>query len=329
MNRRSLMIALGASALHVPLAAFAQQPGAVRRIGFLSQRVRPASLDADVISALRRNLRELGYVEGQNLNIDWRFAEGRSERLQTLAAELVASKVELIIAVGSLATAAAQKATTTLPIVMVSVSDPIGSGFVKSLARPGGNVTGFSDLLGDISSKQLELLIGMVPGLVRVAVMVNPLNHSNAAILKNIERGAQRTKAKIAAVQVDGAQNIEAAFVRMGRERAGAVIIASDGLFIQEAARIAKFAAKYRLPAISWVGEYVEAGGLMSYGANITELYARAAIYVDKILRGAKAGDLPVEQPAIFELLVNAKTAKALGMRIPNEVLVQATRVIE
>jgi putative ABC transport system substrate-binding protein len=274
-------------------------------------------------------MRELGYVEGKNLNIEWRFADGKAERLPGLAAELAQMKVGIIVAVGSLATSAAQRATTTIPIVMVSVSDPVGIGLVKSLARPGGNITGLSDLLGDISSKHLELLLGMVPKLTRVAVMVNPVNGSNATILKNIQVAAQRTAVKILPVEIERSQNIEKAFSLMINDKVGAVIVASDGLFFQQASQIAKLAAKNRLPTISWVREYVEAGGLMSYGANITDLYWRSATYVDKIFKGAEPGDLPVEQPTKFELVINGKTAKALGLNIPQSLLVMTDKVIE
>jgi putative tryptophan/tyrosine transport system substrate-binding protein len=328
-TRRKLIIAFGASALTAPFASFAQQQGKIWRVGFLSQRARPDSLDSGAISELRRGMRELGYVEGKNLNIEWRFADGKAERLPGLAAELAQMKVGIIVAVGSLATSAAQRATTTIPIVMVSVSDPVGIGLVKSLARPGGNITGLSDLLGDISSKHLELLLGMVPKLTRVAVMVNPVNGSNATILKNIQVAAQRTAVKILPVEIERSQNIEKAFSLMIKDKVGAVIVASDGLFFQQASQIAKLAAKNRLPTISWVREYVEAGGLMSYGANITDLYWRSATYVDKIFKGAEPGDLPVEQPTKFELVINGKTAKALGLNIPQSLLVMTDKVIE
>jgi len=328
-TRRKLIIAFGAGALTAPFASFAQQQGKIWRVGFLSQRARPDSLDSGAISELRRGMRELGYVEGKNLNIEWRFADGKAERLPGLAAELAQMKVGIIVAVGSLATSAAQRATTTIPIVMVSVSDPVGIGLVKSLARPGGNITGLSDLLGDISSKHLELLLGMVPRLTRVAVMVNPVNGSNATILKNIQVAAQRTAVKILPVEIERSQNIEKAFSLMIKDKVGAVIVASDGLFFQQASQIAKLAAKNRLPTISWVREYVEAGGLMSYGANITDLYWRSATYVDKIFKGAEPGDLPVEQPTKFELVINGKTAKALGLNIPQSLLVMTDKVIE
>jgi len=328
-TRRKLIIAFGAGALTAPFASFAQQQGKIWRVGFLSQRARPDSLDSGAISELRRGMRELGYVEGKNLNIEWRFADGKAERLPGLAAELAQMKVGIIVAVGSLATSAAQRATTTIPIVMVSVSDPVGIGLVKSLARPGGNITGLSDLLGDISSKHLELLLGMVPKLTRVAVMVNPVNGSNATILKNIQVAAQRTAVKILPVEIERSQNIEKAFSLMIKDKVGAVIVASDGLFFQQASQIAKLAAKNRLPTISWVREYVEAGGLMSYGANITDLYWRSATYVDKIFKGAEPGDLPVEQPTKFELVINGKTAKALGLNIPQSLLVMTDKVIE
>ena len=274
-------------------------------------------------------MRELGYVEGKNLVIEWRFADGKFERLPDLAAELVRLNVEVIVSGSSQAISALQKATATIPIVMASSGDPIGSGFVKSLARPGGNITGLSNLTSEIGTKQLELLLSMVPKLSRVAVLVNPVNPSLATLLKNVQSAAQGAGVKVLPVEARTAEEIENAFPTMTQGNAGAVIVAVDSLFIQQYRKIAELAAKNRLPSVSQLREYVEAGGLVSYGPNLADQFRRAATYVDKILKGAKPGDLPVEQSAAFELLINGKTAKALGLTIPQSVLLRADRLIE
>ena len=328
-TRRKLIIALGTSALAAPFGPFAQQQGKVWRVGFLSGRSRPASLDSDIFGAFSNGMRELGYVEGKNLVIEWRFAEGMYERLPTLAAELVKMKVDVIVPAGTPMIIAAQKATTTIPIVFGGINDPVGSGFVKSLARPGGNITGLSNISVDISAKHLEMLLGMVPKLSRVAVLVNPDNSSHAMVLKSVQSAAQRTNAKILPAEARTAPEIEKVFSAVAGAKAGAVIVAGDALFNQQVRQIAELAAKHRLPSVGAIREYVDAGGLMSYGPSITESYRRAAIYVDKILKGAKPGDLPIEQPTKFELIINGKTAKILGLTIPKSLLISADKVIE
>lgn len=328
-NRRKLLVALGVSALAAPFASSAQQQGKVWRVGFLSARSRPVSLDSDEYGGFPQGMRELGYVEGKNLVIDWRYAEGKYERLPELVAELVGLKVDVVVAAGSPVISAAQKAGTTVPIVAVNAQDPVGSGFIKSLAHPGGNITGLSSLAVDIGPKHLEMLLAMVPKLSRVAVLVNFDNPSHPATLKNIQAAAQKANAKAFPVDARTAPEIEKAFSAMPREKAGAVIVARDALFLQQARQIAELAAKNRLPTISGIREHMEAGGLIIYGPNSTDSFRRAATYVDKILKGAKPGDLPVEQPTRFELIVNMKTAKTLGIEFPNSILVQATKVIE
>ena len=328
-NRRKLVIALGAGAFVAPLACFAQQPDRVWRVGFLSARSRPVSLDSDEYGGFPQGMRELGYVEGKNLVIDWRYAEGKYERLPELVAELVRLKVDVIVAPGSPVISAVQKAGTTVPIVVVNAQDPVGSGLIKSLAHPGGNITGLSSLAVDIGPKHLEMLLGMVPKLTRVAVLVNFDNPSHPVTLKNIQAAAQKANAKVFPVDARTAPEIEKAFSAMARGKAGAVIVARDALFLQQARQIAELAAKNRLPTISGIREHMEAGGLIIYGPNSTDSFRRAATYVDKILKGAKPGDLPVEQPTKFELVVNMKTAKALGITIPQSILVRADRVIE
>ncbi len=328
-NRRKLLVALGAGLLAAPLGALAQQQGKVWRIGFLYLLSRQSAVDTGRYSTFLEGMRELGHVEGKNLAIEWRFADGKSERLPGFATELVNLKVDVIVTAGTAATSSAQKVTTTIPIVMANASDPVGSGFVKSLARPGGNITGLSSISGEFGPKHLEMLLSMVPKLSRVAVMVNPDNSTHTKTQKSVQAAAQRVGIKIVPVEARTPQEIENAFAVMARENAGAVIVASDSFFIQQRRQIAELAAKYRLPSISARREYAEAGFLMGYGSNANDIYRRAATYVDKILKGAKPGDLPVEQPTTFELFINGKTAKALGLTIPQSLLISADRVIE
>jgi putative ABC transport system substrate-binding protein len=242
---------------------------------------------------------------------------------------LVRLKVDVIVSGASQAISALQKATTTIPIVMANAGDPVGTGFVASLARPGGNITGLTHLLSDTSPKHLEFLLSMVPKLPRVAVLVNPVNPSNVTALKSVQSAAQRVGVKVLPVEARTAQEIENAFPMMIQGNASAVIVMSDPIFIQQHRQIAELAAKNQLPSVSSNREYVEAGGLMSYGPNLAEQFRRAATYVDKIFKGAKPGDLPVEQSTTFELLINRKTAKALGLTVPSELLLRADRVIE
>jgi len=328
-KRRNLVIALGASAILLPLHSLAQQQGKVWRVGFLSQRGRPDSLESGVFGEFRRGMRDFGYVEGKNLEIEWRFADSRFQQLPDLAAELARLRVDVIVSVGTAATSAAQKATTTIPIVMATAPDPVGSGFVASLARPGGNITGLSNLATDLGPKHLEMLLGLAPGLSRVAILMNPANQSHVVTQKNVQTAAQKTKVKILAFEARTVPEIEKAFSAMVKEKAGAVIVARDGLFTQQARQIAELAAKHRLPTISGHWEFVEAGGLISYGQNNAEHYRRAAMFVDKIFKGAKPSDLPVEQPTKFELFINRKIAKSLGLTIPQSLLVSADKVIE
>jgi putative ABC transport system substrate-binding protein len=329
ITRRKLLVAFGASALTVPLALFAQQQSKVWRVGFLSTQRRPDSLDSDIFGAFSNGMRELGYVEGKNLVIEWRFGDGQYERLPALAAELVKMKVDAIVTEGTPGTIAAQKATMTIPIVFGSAADPVGDGLVKSLARPGGNTTGLSILAGDIFSKLLEMLLSMIPKLSRVAILVNPDNSSHATLIKSVQTAAQRTRVKILPVKARSAQEIENSFAMMAGQKIEAVLVSRDSLFHQQRRQVVELANKYRLPSIGGVREHVEAGGLMSYGPNLPNIYGRAATYVDKILKGAKPGDLPVEQPTTFELFINRKTAKALGLTIPQELLLRADKVIE
>lgn len=328
MDRRSFIGSVASGFLALPLGVFAQQQGQIWRIGFLGARSRSTASNPDALyDAFIQGMRDLGYIEGKNLVIEWRFADAKYERLPALAAELVQLKVEVIVTHSTPASQALQRATSTIPIVIASADDPVGAGLVKSLAHPGGNITGLSDLSGDLGPKQFEMLRTVVSELSQVAVLVNPASHTS--ILKEIETAAQNIGVKILPVEARTPREIDNAFSMMAREKAGAVIVVVDAAFIQQRRQIAELAAKDRLPSISSFREYVEAGGLMSYGANITERYRRAATYVDQILKGAKPGDLPVEQPTTFELVINQKTAKALGITIPQSLLINADKVIE
>jgi putative ABC transport system substrate-binding protein len=328
MNRRDATLALLALSA-APLAAHGQPQDKIWRIGFLVPRRRPDSIDSDFLGAFPRGMRELGYVEGKNLVIEWRFADGESARLPALADELVRLKVDVMVSASSQAIGALQKASATIPIVMASSGDPIGSGFVKNLARPGGNITGLSNLTSDIGSKQLELLLSVVPKLSRVAILVNPVNPSLSTFVALVRAQAQRVGVTTLPVEARTVEEIENAFSVMTQGNAGAVIVAADSLLIQQYRQIAELAAKNRLPSTSSLREYAAAGGLMSYGPDLADQLRRAATYVDKIFKGAKPGDLPVEQSDKFELLVNRKTARALGVTIPPSVLLRADNVIE
>jgi putative ABC transport system substrate-binding protein len=328
-TRRQLLIVLGASALIAPLHSFAQQQGKVWRVGFLALRHVDFVETDYYYGPFRQGMRELGYIEGRNLAIEWRSAEGKAERLPALAAQLVQSKVDVIVTAGTQAVRAAQNATAAIPIVIAAANDPVGSGFVKSLSRPGANITGLSNLGVDISPKNLEIMASLVPKLSQVAVLVNPANSAHAAILKSTQAAARKLDIKVMPAEARTPQEIERAFSVMAREHAGAVIIVIDAFFVQQGRQIADLAAKHRLPSMSGSREYVEAGGLVSYGLNLADNFRRAATYVDKILKGAKPGDLPIEQPTEFELFVNRKAAKALGIAIPQSILVRADKVIE
>ena len=309
--------------------SFAQPAAKVWRVGFLASR-HVDFVDADdYYGPFTQGMRELGYIVGKNLVIEWRSAEGKAERLSELAAELVRLKPDVLAAAGMSASHALQKATTAIPIVMINMADPVGGGLVKSLARPGGNSTGSSNMIAELVPKHLEMLRGMVPKATRVAVLVNPSNAANISGLKNIQAAAQKIGVKIQPVEANTPQEIANAFATMVRQNAGALIVLLDPFFQQQKNQIVELATKQRLPSIAAYGEYVEAGGLMSYGNNLRENYKRAATYVDKILKGSNPGDIPVEQPTTFEMFINRRTATTLGLKIPNSMLVQATKVIE
>jgi putative ABC transport system substrate-binding protein len=321
-------MALGGALLAVPCLPFAQQQGKVWRVGFLSLR-RVAILDSDYYyGPFRAAMRDLGYIEGKNLLIEWRSADGESGRLPGLAAELVNLHVDIIVTAATAATVAAQKATTTLPIVMGIVADPVGSGLVKSLAHPDGNITGLSSIAGDLSPKLLEMLRSMIPKLSRVAVLVNPHNPAHTIALKNVQVAAQRIGVTILQADAQTPTEIGNALAMIAREKVGALIISRDEFFNQQVRQIAELAEKNRLPTIAGLREYVEAGGLMSYGSSVSDIFRRTATYVDKIFKGAKPGEIPVEQPTKFELFINGRTAKTLGLKIPQSLLIMADKVI-
>ena len=323
-----LILILALSILGAPLAAEAQQPAKVVRIGFLNPSTPSAT--SHFLEAFRQGLRELGYVEGKSIILERRYAEGRVERLPDLAAELVRLKVDVILAGLNPTIQAVKRATTTIPIVMATSVDPVGAGLVASLARPGGNITGLSNLGHELSGKLLELLKGAVPRVSRVAFLGNPdVPHSTLAF-RETQVAARVLGVELQLVEVRGKAEFESAFSAMTREHAGALIVHTPmALFFAHRKQIADLAVKNRLPAIYGNRDYVDAGGLMSYGAHLPDLYRRAATYVDKILKGAKPADLPVEQPTKFELVINLKTAKALGLTIPQSILIRADQVIQ
>ena len=327
MRRREFIIILG-SAAALPLAAHAQQAAKTSRVGWLSPG--SAASDENFLASFRDGLRQLGWVVGQNIAIEPRWAEGRFERLPELAAELVRLKVDVIVASVTQASLAAKRATATIPIVMVGVGDPLGSGLVDSLARPSGNVTGPSSMLAEASVKQLALLKETVPTASPVAVLWNPANPVwQAAALRQTEAAARTMGLRLQLLGARGPDELEAAFAAMTRERAGALFVPADIIFVRHAQQLAELAARHRLPAMFGFREHVEAGGLISYAASFPLMFQRAATFVDKILKGAKPADLPVEQPTKFELVINLKTAKALGITIPQSVLQLADEVIQ
>jgi len=315
--------------LVAPLAADAPQAGKVPRIGLLGSL--PPSNTSRGVDAFQQGLRELGWVEGQNIVIDYRYAEGRLDRLPDLAVELVRLKVDIIVAEATQGVAAAKNATGTIPIVMIAGSaDPVGLGFIASLARPGGNVTGLSYSVGpEIVGKGLELIKEIVPKVRRVAILSNPASPVQPLFIREVNVAARSLGVQVQLLEVRGPNEFDGAFAAMATDRVGALLVVADGMLIFHRTRLADLAARGRLPAAYGTRAHVEAGGLMSYGPSFRDLFRRSAIYVDKILKGAKPGDLPVEQPTKFELVINLKTAKALGLTIPQSLLQRADEVIQ
>jgi len=329
MNRRAFIASAGAAILVARLAAEAQQ-AKVARIGYLSSSL---AANPHIQEAFRQGLRDLGYIEGRNVVIEYRDAEGKPERLPALAAELVTLKVDVIlVGGGTRVTLAAMQATTTIPIVFTSVGDPVTSGLVTNLARPGGNVTGLSGLGPELVGKNLELLKQALPGVDRVAVLRVPDalgERTDKDMLTGAEVAARALGVRLQFVEARSADEFAKAFSDMSSARAAALTVLPSNRFLRERRRLVDLAAKNRLPAVYTSREFVDAGGLMSYGASPTDSSRRAASYVDKILKGAKPGDLPVEQPTKFELVINLKTAKALGLTIPPSVLRRADQIIQ
>jgi putative tryptophan/tyrosine transport system substrate-binding protein len=328
MDRRKLLALTGASIACATSRAVAQQQR-TWRVGFLALPPRPEPLETTRFGAFMRGMRELGYIEGKNLSIEWRFAGGEARRLPELAAELVNLPVDVIVASGTPVINAAQKATTTIPIVMPTSNDPVGSGLVASLGRPGGNTTGLSNLSADLSSKAVELLLKIAPTAARVGLLVNPRNSSNAAIAINLQVAMQAVGRIGLPAEAPKAEDIDGAFYRIKQQNADAVVVAPDAMYVEQRQLIADLATRHRLPSLFSFREHVEAGGLISYGQQLADSYRRSASYVDKILKGAKPGELPIEQFTKLELVINLKSAKALGLTVPQLLLATADEVIE
>jgi putative ABC transport system substrate-binding protein len=327
IDRRAFITCVGAGILAAPLTADAQQAAKVARIGFLGNST--AALEANLVGPFREGLRDLGYVEGRNILIEYRWAEGKYERFPALIAELIALKVDLIVTAGTPAALAVKKATTSIPLVMIAVGDPVGTGLVASLARPGGNITGLTSIAPDLEGKRLELLREVIPGVSHIAVLWNSASPSQVIQEKEVQAAAQVLRMRVLSLGVRTPEEIENAFSVIVRERPGALLVLADRLFLHHRARIMDFAAKHHLPGVHAYRELVEAGGLMSFGPSYAGMHRRAAYYVDRILKGAKPADLPVEQPTKFELIINLKAAKILGLTIPQSLLQRADQIIQ
>jgi putative ABC transport system substrate-binding protein len=328
VRRREFIALLGGATFAWSVAARAQQTGKVYRIGYLA--FGSSAVTAGLDEAFRRGLRELGWVEGQNITIDYGFADGRSDRLADLAAELARSRVDIIVASPTLGVVAAKNATGTIPIVAISVGDPVGVRLIASLARPGGNITGLSYSVGvDTFGKELELLKEILPDIGRVAVLSDPANPAHALAITNVKVAAQALGVELKVLEVRDPKEMDGAIAAIAKERVGALLVLADGLFHLLRTRLVDLETRNRLPSMHGNRVYVEAGGLMSYGPSLPDLWRRAATYVDKILKGAKPSDLPVEQPSKFEFVINLKTAKALGLTVSPSLLARADELIE
>ncbi len=324
MERRTFISGIILGLLAAPLIAEAQQAGKVYRIGHLSSGSPPG-----FVEEFRQGLRERGYLEGQNIAVEYRWAEGNYDRLPGLVAELLRLKIDVIVTDGTPATQAAKQATRTVPIVMVAIADPLVAGLVASLARPGGNITGLTFLSAEVAGKRLELLREIVPGLTRVAILSNPAHPGSAPQVKETEEAARALRVDLLHLEARDPKEFDGAFTAMVKWGAGALMVLSDVMFRVEAIRIVDLAARHRLPTTYPWPEPPKVGGLMAYGASIPDQVRRVAVFVDKILKGTKPADLPVEQPTKFELVINLKTAKALGLTIPQSVLYRADKVIK
>ena len=326
-SRRAFVMALGGCLLAWPRAAEAQQAGKPFRVGRLSPSLQET--DAPLLDAFRKGMHELGWIEGQTFTIEDRFAEGKPDRLPDLAADLVRQRVDVILAGSHPGALAAKNATATIPVVMVSTADPVAGGLVANFARPTGNLTGVTGLGQVLIAKRLEVLKGAVPGLRHVAVLTNPASAYTAPFLKQREDIARELGVQLRVLEADAPDRLKNAFAAMVRDRAGALMVLTDIMFITHRRAIVELAARHRLPAVYGEREYVNDGGLMCYGANLEDMYRRAAFYVDRILKGARPADLPIEQPTKFDLVINLKTARVLGLKIPQSLLLRADQVIE
>ena len=325
MKRREFIALLGSAAAALPLAAAAQPK--IPRIGFMGNST--AALEANLLDAFREGLRELGYEEGRNIVIEYRWADGKYDRFPALVAELIAAKVDAIVTAGTPAALAVKKATTTVPLVMVAVGDPVGTGLVPSLARPGGNLTGLSSIAPDLEGKRLQLLREIVPALSHVAMFVNSLNPFHVSSMKQARAAAQAMGIKLQLHDIRKSEDLDDAFAAIRKERPDALLILADRVFLHNRERMMDFTREQRLPNVNAYKELVEVGGLMSYGPSYEDMHKRAAIYVDKILKGAKPADLPIEQPSKFTFIINLKAAKALGVTVPSQLLGLADQLIE
>jgi len=324
MKRREFIMLISGAAAAWPIAAHSQQAETIHTIGLLS-----AGSGGPELEVFDDALRELGWIEGKNVAFERRYAENRLERLPEFAADLVRLKVDVIVAFGTLAPLAAKRATSTIPIVMAAAGDPLGSGLVASLAQPGGNVTGMSLMAPDLGGKRLDLLKEVLPRVSRVAVLWNAANPYAALVFKETEAAGQTLGIEVQSLEVRGPDDFDGAFEAARRQHLDALVTVEDPLTFTYRELIADFAARHQLPSLHGLREYVAVGGLMSYGADLTDLFRRAAGYVDKIFKGAKPADLPVQQPTKFELVINLKTAKALGLSIPTTLLATADEVIQ
>jgi putative ABC transport system substrate-binding protein len=326
-NRRKLIVALGVGALAAPFGSLAQQQGKVWRVGFLS--AWPSNNDQR-FEWFRQQLRDLGHVEGKTISIDHLSAEGNYDRLPALAADLVRRNVDVIMTDGGTpAATAARNAARTIPVVFAGVADPVGQGFVTSLARPGGNITGVTNQQPEVAIKLLVLLKELVPSTKRIAILSNPTNSALPNVILDMHAAARKLRLEVVVVNARAPAEFEGAFAEIVRDRPAGLVILSDPLFTSQAERLAILAAKHQLPTVCGNPALPENGGLMSYGGSRPDMVRRAAILVDKILKGAKPADLPVEQPTKFDLVLNMKTAKSLGVKIPNSIMVRADKVIE
>jgi len=327
ITRRKVLLAIATTLLAMPLPGETQNARKIYRVGYLGNS--SASLEPDLVEAFRQGMRDLGYIEGKNLVIEFRWAEGRYDRFASLVTDLIHLPVDVIVTAGTPGTLAAKNATKTIPLVIAVSGDAVGSGLIESLARPGGNVTGLTTMVPELEGKRLELLLEILPKLARITVLKNDANPLMAILFRQTAAAAKSSGVALEAVDIRAGDDFVKAFASIAKARPDAIIVLADRFLLAERERILTFTAQQRLAAMYPYREFVERGGLISYSPNYAESFRSAARYVDKILKGAKPADLPVEQPTKFELVVNMKTAKTLGIKIPNSILVRADKVIE